>query len=92
MSRVVRNVTAEPHGLDALLRNYWPVIGALVAVAVAWGASTMQIANVGSNLDKVLAKLDTVSDQVSGIKATATYSDREIVDLRDRVWKLEAKR
>ena len=95
LARVVNGVVggdAHPTGLDALVRNYWPVLAALVAVAVAWGVSTAQIASVGSAVSRLDGKIDVFTDQVAGVKASSQYNDREIADLRDRVWKLEAKR
>ncbi len=94
LARVVNEAVAapEPTGIDALVRHYWALLAGLLAFAVAWGISTAQIHSVGSAVAKVGTKVDTMSEQIAGMKAAAGYNDRELSDLRARVWKLEARR
>lgn len=80
-------------------RSYWPVIAGLVAVAVAWGVSTAQIAGVARSNEIVLSKLDRQSDaltdikaDVAGIRATNASAAAVVADLQARVRAVEARR
>lgn len=93
MGRVVGDVVPEQsHGLDMLVKNYWPLFLGVITIAVAWGILTAQVSGVRSDVATVLTKLDVLTDQNATVKSATRYNEREIVDLRDRVWKLEAKR
>jgi len=74
------------------VRTYWPIVAFAIAVAVAWGGSTMQISSIASGQDKILAKLEQLGEKAAGAEQTALAARNDIDYLRTRVDALETKR
>lgn len=74
------------------LRDHWIIILAAAGACVAWGSQTTQTAYVGTSVDKVLVEVRSIATDVAAIKATATATTADILDLRARVGRVEARR
>jgi hypothetical protein len=74
------------------IRNFWFPIAGLVALAVAWGASTAQIGSIAKGQDKIDAKIDQIAENLASTKTTAQIAIRDIDELRGRLNALETRR
>jgi len=85
--------------VGSFLQAYWPVMAGAAMIAMAWGANTAQIGWIADGNKAIIAKLDKLSDQqsnfqatVAAAKATEDSLSSSVVDLRDRLGRLEARR
>jgi outer membrane murein-binding lipoprotein Lpp len=78
--------------IGALANNYWPVAAGVVAIAVAWGMSSAQIASIADGQKTISAKIDRLSEGQAATQTSVQYAGQEIAELRARVNALEVRR
>jgi hypothetical protein len=84
--------------LTEIVHAWWPVVAAIAAIAVAWGSSTMQIAQIAANQERMLAKQDVVTadlrkigESIAADHVLGQVSRESIAELKGRLERLEAR-
>jgi len=85
--------------INDFVRAWWPVAIAIAALCAAWGATTMQIAALGTGQERMLAKQDQfaqdlrrIGEAIAADHARGQFNTEAIAELRARVRDLEARR